>query len=190
MARPKKPGGKRERLVEAAARLAQRQGYRRTTLADIATESGVQLGNVYYYFRTKDDIGEAVLQHREGEFAFVRQHMDALPTPLERLLAFVDRTIASAPVVAESGCPMGSLSAEFAKDGGGLAERAKSLLGEPMAWMAEQFGAMGAADPEGLALQLQSSLQGASLLTQTSRNPALLEREGCRLRKWLEGLAA
>ena len=53
--------GKRARLVEAAVNLAYRQGYTRTTIADIAKESGVPLGNVYYYFKTKDDIATAIL---------------------------------------------------------------------------------------------------------------------------------
>ena len=49
-------GGKRERLVGAACDLVYRLGAERTTLADIARAADVPLGNVYYYFRTKDDI--------------------------------------------------------------------------------------------------------------------------------------
>jgi AcrR family transcriptional regulator len=182
---------KRERLIDAAIKLAYDQGYRRTTLADIAGESGVPLGNVYYYFRTRDDIGEAIVLHREGQFARLRRRLDALPTPADRLTAFVDVTIENAPNVARSGCPMGSLSAELLKDGGALAGRCKTILSEPMAWMEEQFRAMGhVGDAASLALQLQSALQGASLLTQNFGDPSLLEREGARLKSWLRSLAA
>jgi TetR/AcrR family transcriptional repressor of nem operon len=190
LARQRNRGDKREKLVEAAVSLAYRQGYRRTTLADIAEESSVPLGNVYYYFRTKDDIGEAILACRAGQFAALRERLDALPTPLDRLSAFVDVTIDNAPNVARSGCPMGSLSAELLKDGGALAERANALMAEPMAWMEAQFRAMGRASEAGdLALQLQSAQQGASLLTQSYRDPALLRREGTRLKAWLRTLA-
>jgi hypothetical protein len=84
---------------------------------------------------------------------------------------------------------MGSLSAELLKDGGALATRSNALFAGPMAYMAEQFVALGhASDADDLALQLQSSLQGASLLAQSFRDPGLLEREGRRLIAWLAAL--
>jgi TetR/AcrR family transcriptional regulator, transcriptional repressor for nem operon len=189
LAKQKKPGSKLDRLVAAAVALAYRQGYRKTTLADIARDSGVPLGNVYYYFKTKDDIGGAVLQHRESAFEAMRARLDGLPTPKARLLAFVEMTVRNAATVAKRGCPMGSLCAELLKDGGQLAKRSNVLFAEPMDWMARQFSALGHADaaPD-LALQLQSSLQGASLLTQSFRDPTLLEREGRRLKSWIEAL--
>lgn len=180
---------KRERLVLAAVELAHRQGYGRTTLADLAEEARVPLGNIYYYFKSKDDIGNAVLDHRQGEFAAMRERLGSLDAPLDRLCAFVEMTIANAPVVASRGCPMGSLTAELLKDEGELAGRAKVLLGDPMDWMAEQFTAMGHGSEAGdLALQLQSSLQGASLLAQSFGDAAPLEREGRRLLGWLKTL--
>lgn len=181
--------GKRERLVSAAVELAYRQGYRKTTLADLADESQVPLGNIYYYFKTKDDIGDAILDWRQGEFVAMRDRLSALESPLARLLAFVEMTVANAPVVAQRGCPMGSLTAELLKDGGELAARTRALMADPMAWMAEQFAAMGhEADAEDLALQLQSALQGASLLAQSFGEPEPLVREGRRLQAWLEAL--
>ncbi|MBO0730160.1 MAG: helix-turn-helix transcriptional regulator, partial [Acidimicrobiaceae bacterium] len=52
--RPK--AGKRERLVAAARDVCHRQGVEKTTLADIAEAADVPVGNVYYYFKTKDDL--------------------------------------------------------------------------------------------------------------------------------------
>ncbi len=57
----KSPIDKRTRLVDTAAKLVHEQGFNRTTLADISRESRVPLGNVYYYFRTKEAIGEALI---------------------------------------------------------------------------------------------------------------------------------
>lgn len=181
--------GKRGRLVAAAVELAYRQGYRKTTLADLADEAEVPLGNIYYYFRSKDDIGAAILDWRESEFEAMRAHLDALDTPLARLSAFVQMTMNNASTVAERGCPMGSLGAELLKDGGELALRSRALFADPMAWMEQQFAEMGQADQaEALTLQLQASLQGASLLTQSFGRADMLEREGRRLLGWLEGL--
>lgn len=182
---------KRERLVSAAVELAHRQGYRKTTLADLAEEAQVPLGNIYYYFKSKDEIGNAIVERRQSEFEAMRTRLAELETPLARLCAFVEMTIANAPVVASRGCPMGSLTAEMLKDEGEPAGRVKVLLGKPMDWMEEQFAAMGYASESGdLALQLQASLQGASLLAHSFADVAPLEREGRRLLQWLKSLDA
>lgn len=52
---------KRDDLVNATIRLALKQTFTMPALNDIALEAGVPLGNVYYYFKTKDDLIEAVL---------------------------------------------------------------------------------------------------------------------------------
>ena len=44
---------KRSRLVGAAVGLAYQNGFGATSLADIAREAKVPLGNVYYYFKTR-----------------------------------------------------------------------------------------------------------------------------------------
>lgn len=184
-----KKTSKRERLSAAAVALAYKQGYGKTTLADLAEESGVPLGNIYYYFKSRDEIGSAILDHRVGEFEGLRAHLDTLSGPRERLMGFVQMTIDNAANVAAYGCPMGSLSAELLKDGGALAERSNALFAGPMAYMAEQFTQLGHADDaDALALQLQSSLQGASLMSQSFRDPSLLQSEGARLLGWLESL--
>jgi AcrR family transcriptional regulator len=50
---------KRTRLIETAMKLAYRNGFRETSLADIAEAARVPVGNVYYYFKTKEELGEA-----------------------------------------------------------------------------------------------------------------------------------
>ncbi|TCK18145.1 TetR family transcriptional regulator [Thiogranum longum] len=44
---------KRERLISAADKLILQQGFKQNTLADIANDARVPLGNVYYYFKIK-----------------------------------------------------------------------------------------------------------------------------------------
>jgi AcrR family transcriptional regulator len=53
--------GKRERLTTAAATVLHEQGVEKTTLADIARAADVPIGNVYYYFKTKDELVEAAI---------------------------------------------------------------------------------------------------------------------------------
>src|SRR5258708_13890944 len=81
---------KRTRLVETAMKLAYRRGFRETSIADIAEAAHVPLGNVYYYFKTKDELGEAIVERRLAEFRALRDEMDRLSSPKERLFAFVE----------------------------------------------------------------------------------------------------
>ena len=61
--------GKRERLVESARALIHEQGVHPTTLAEVAKRADVPAGNVYYYFKTKDELVAAVLDGYAQEAA-------------------------------------------------------------------------------------------------------------------------
>ena len=62
---PGEHADKRTRLVDTATKLAHTQGFRETSLADIAGAAHVPIGNVYYYFKTKEELGEAVVERRQ-----------------------------------------------------------------------------------------------------------------------------
>ena len=53
---------KREKLVQSAGKLFHQVGFNQTSIADIAEDSGVPLGNVHYYFKTKADLISATLE--------------------------------------------------------------------------------------------------------------------------------
>ncbi|WP_417219528.1 TetR family transcriptional regulator [Arthrobacter sp.] len=52
--RTRKSAQTRARLQSAAVKLFARDGYRSTTMRAIAAESGLSIGNAYYYFPSKD----------------------------------------------------------------------------------------------------------------------------------------
>src|SRR3989304_9836308 len=51
----------KKEILQTACRLIHRKGFNNTSLEDILRESGVGKGNFYYYFKSKDDLGYAVL---------------------------------------------------------------------------------------------------------------------------------
>src|ERR1700726_5093444 len=114
---------KRTRLIETATKLAYRRGFRETSLADIAEAARVPVGNVYYYFKTKDELGEAVVERRLAEFRAFRDELDRLSSPKERLLAFVERIHRNREQLARGGCPLGGLCTALQKEGGSLAKK-------------------------------------------------------------------
>ncbi len=185
----KRDPAKRDRLVKAADRLVQRQGFEQTTLADIARDSKVPLGNVYYYFKTKDAIGEAVVAQRADEYGALRERWNGLPGPKDRLLAFTQMTITNRDALAKSGCPIGSLCQELHKEGGKLAEQASAMFADFLEWLETQFKELGKGDESrDLAVHLLSVLEGATLLSHSFGDPRYITRQAGRLKAWIAAL--
>src|SRR5258708_37133746 len=97
---------KRTRLIETATKLAYGRGFRETSLADIAEAARVPVGNVYYYFKTKEELAEAVVERRLEEFHAARAEWDRLSSPKERLVAFLGSGAANRVQPARGGCPV------------------------------------------------------------------------------------
>lgn len=182
------PANKRKKLVEAANDLIYKQGFRQTTLADIARASGVPLGNVYYYFKTKDALGEAVIDARLEDFRNRCKSWEKLEHPRERLLGFLEMPVELRESLAQRGCPVGSLCQELHKEQSDLTGQADSVLRAHIDWTTEQFRAMGQSEPGALAIHLIASLQGVSLLASTLGDTGVIDREVKRLREWIQNL--
>lgn len=180
---------KRVRLIEAAKVLIHRQGFNLTTLADIAQEADVPLGNVYYYFKTKVAIGVAVLEQRATEWAEMLSGWSENADPLARLMCFIQHGLDDVDVIARYGCPIGGLCQELGKQGGPLSDLAAKLLHDILGWSETQFKALGFSDKSSdLSLSLISAIQGMHLLTHTFKDPKIARRQTEQLKNWLEGL--
>src|SRR5437868_14174383 len=135
---------KRDRLVNAAKIMFYQQGVTCTTLADIAQEAQVPLGNVYYHFRTKEALLEAVIEaHVQRLQTCFAQWDRELTDPHERLLALIRWECDGASSLAYYGCPYGSLTQEIIKEDMPLVDRAVRMLQSYLDWTEEQFRQMG-----------------------------------------------
>jgi TetR/AcrR family transcriptional regulator, transcriptional repressor for nem operon len=181
--------GKRERLLAAATELLHQQGVERTTLAHIAKAADVPLGNVYYYFKTKDDVIAAVIEERVRQVtmtlaAIERGHR----SPKGRLKALVRELASQSEMVAQYGCPLGSLCSELDKRGSEPALAVPELMRLPVEWAEEQFRSLGRRDAHDLALDLLAAYEGSALLTNTMRDPGILSGAARRLERWIDTL--
>jgi len=59
---------KRKRILEAATELFIRQGYRKTSVDEVALEAGVAKGTVYLYYKTKSDLLMHAIAHEKMRF--------------------------------------------------------------------------------------------------------------------------
>jgi AcrR family transcriptional regulator len=181
---------KRQRLTAAAARVLHEQGVERTTLADIARVADVPVGNVYYYFKSKDDLVHAALSEHSAHLDELTAQLDQLPNPLDRLKALVDGWISQREVAARYGCPTGTLAVELDKRADGtLDAEAGVVIRRLLDWAEDQFRELGLSDPSDLALTLIAGYQGMSLMANALRDPEVMTREGIRLHHWLDSCA-
>ena len=180
--------GKRERLIDGAQRVIYEQGVARTTLADVAQHAKVPVGNVYYYFKTKDQLVEAAIETRAREVQEMLELAARRRTPRARLRALVRSLAGQRDDIARRGCPVGTLCSELDKCDDRLARRARDVLALPIDWAERQFRDLGRSDARDLAVALIASYQGISLIASTFRDPALMLRETRRLERWIDSL--
>ena len=182
--------GKRDRLVAGAGETIYRQGVEATTIADIAEVADVPVGNVYYYFKTKDELVAATID------AYVQEDHELLSsieqqhrTPRARLKGLVRLLVSQSDRVVLYGCPRGSLCSELEKQDNDLARACAELCGR------RSTGSSGSS----------RRWAGATLATWRSRCwrhtresrssrtpfviPQLMVREGRRLERWIDSLA-
>lgn len=178
---------KRDRLIEAADALFHQQGVSNTTLANIATLADVPLGNVYYYFKSKDSIILAVIDRRKRQLTNLFTEWNNHEDVKSRLMALVDYIGTLAEESSKFGDSLGSLCQELGKQGGAIGQAASQLMNEIIFWCEKQFKALGKSEDDSskLALNLVASLQGISLITLTFRDPQYVSRQGQYLGQWL-----
>jgi TetR/AcrR family transcriptional repressor of nem operon len=177
---------KRERLIDAASALIHDQGFARTTLADIARESSVPLGNVYYYFKTKEDLAAAVIEAHVKTLRAALDQCDQPGEPKQNLIAFLDIAKENSANIAQSGCVYGSLCQELDKARGILSSKADQTMRLLLEWSARQFEALGRTDANDLAFIYVSRLQGTNLLGHSLQDAELIERQIELLQKWVK----
>jgi TetR/AcrR family transcriptional regulator, transcriptional repressor for nem operon len=181
--------GKRERLVAAATQLLHQQGIERTTLAGIAEAADVPAGNVYYYFKTKDDVIAAVIGAHVQQIKTTLDGIDRHHrSPKSRLKAMVREFAAQSDIVADYGCPFGSLCSELGKRAGQPDSAAAELMSLPIEWAEENFRSLGRRDAHDLALDLLAAYEGSALLANTLRDSSVLSRAARRLDHWIDTL--
>lgn len=184
----------RVRLVEAAAQLFIRQGFAATGVAEILREADAGSGSLYYYFRGKEDLVPAVLEHYAGlmdRVIFVPVFARTAD-PIERVfgvLAFYRRYLAGNGCA--RGCPIGNLACELSDSHPELRERINEMFGR---WRGKVLECLDAAaerlpegtDREGLATFVLSVMEGAVMQARGGRDLKPFDQSIAHLRAYFD----
>lgn len=177
----------RDQILHAASRLIHLRGYHGTSLDDVLKESGVGKGNFYYYFRSKEELGFAIIDRLVE--AFVERTLeptfaDASADPIGQVHDFLERVLDNQRQrKCVGGCPMGNLASELSDVHEGFRQRLAAIF---LRWRARLTEALargqrvgrlrGGCDPEAIAQFVVAALEGAILLTKVTKDIAVMEQ--------------
>ena len=81
----------RQGIVDAALRVFGRSGVSSATLDDVANEAGISRGALCWYYRSKDDLLKAIIQHHES-YSSLRQALGEIELDLQNGVQLDDET--------------------------------------------------------------------------------------------------
>src|SRR5438094_2353952 len=70
---------RRQQIIEAAMQVFAQKGFRGTTTRDLATHADVNEATIFRYFKSKEELYRAIIEHKAGE------HRNLRMEELERL---------------------------------------------------------------------------------------------------------
>lgn len=176
--------GKREELLEVAARLIHQQGFNHTSLDQILQESRATKNLFYYHFKSKEELGMAILDHQaeRAQTHLFGRALQGEGDPGQRIFRLLDRILEAARASdCRGGCPIGNLALELSDIHEGFRQKTQEIfarLASQIEAVLEELRAAGrlreGVEPKELALFILANLQGARLLGKASRDPQVL----------------
>ena len=181
----------RDRIVEEADQLFYQQGFEHTSFAQIAEALGISRGNFYYHFKTKDEILDAVINHRLTRTHAMLEHWEIEgDTPLDRIRSFINILVMNQAKIKQHGCPVGTLSMELTKLSHSSREHANELFTLFRIWLSRQFEQLGHhKHADELAMHLLSLSQGVATLYSAFQDDEFINNEVARIQDWLTAIA-
>lgn len=175
---------RRTKIIDAATALIHRKGYQQTSIDDVIHEAGLcGKAHFYHYFKSKEELGYAVVQH--GFEVYGEQGLqilrDPMVEPLDRLNRYIDFEVSWAlQAECRGGCLFGNLATEMADEHEGFRERLGMVFER---WSSQLQAALWEARPQlrddvdiaRMARFIIATLEGALLMGRVTRDRSQLQ---------------
>ena len=176
----------REKILTVGLRVVHAHGFGNTSVRDIVQAAGVPQGSFTNHFASKEAFGVEIIDlYFSHTSEVIRQTLrnDAL-SPLDRLRSFIDtKTGRSRQNNMRDGCLLGNFAAEASDHSESIRLRLLEVFAAERASIADCLRSAVQAGEVSSELAcdevagfIVSSLQGASLIAKTERDPVALER--------------
>jgi len=174
----------REHILDAAGRLIHLRGFHNTSVDDILRESGVGKGNLYYYFKSKDELGYAALDRtlERIQEEVLEKVFSTGVDPWTQLNRFLDYPVERAHREGcGGGCPLGNLALEMSDVHEGFRTRlseafsqVRSKIQETLERARGEGTLRNGTDAARLAHFIIAGLEGAFMLGKLHRDTDLI----------------
>jgi TetR/AcrR family transcriptional repressor of lmrAB and yxaGH operons len=181
----------RDRLLDAAVDLLQRQGYHGTGLNELLERSGAPRGSLYHYFPGgKEQIGaEAIARAGDQVAAAIDHLLRTKPTVAEAVDALAGLLAAGLEASAfERGCPVATTALEVTLRSEPIRAAVQASFDRWLAPLREGLQEAGFAPDEAArrADLTIAALEGALVLARARQNADVLREAGRQLRPLLQ----
>ena len=175
----------KEHIIEAASRLMHLRGFNHTSIDEVLKESGVGKGNFYYYFKSKEELGYAIIESNLKRFSdhVMRKAFGNHKDALDQVDDFLDIILeVQRQRNCAGGCPLGNMAMELSDIHEGFRRKFQGVFedwGVQLATVLHKGKAdrrlSDNADPEVLSQFLVASVEGGILLTKVKKDIRVLE---------------
>jgi TetR/AcrR family transcriptional regulator, transcriptional repressor for nem operon len=187
----------KERIIEAAAPVFNRNGYTGTSLSDLMEATGLQKGGIYRHFKSKEELAVAAFDYAWNVARQVRWfEVDKTPGAIAKLQKFVANFVERRTGTVPGGCPVLNTAVDSDDGNPVLREHVRKALRQwvkrirdIIAGGIEKQEIRKDVDPQAVATMLISSLEGAIMMTRLQESVQPLEQVRDYLNGFLESLA-
>jgi len=185
------PPSSRERLLDTAVDLLQRQGYHGTGLIELLERSGAPRGSLYHHFPGgKEQIGAEAVARAGGQVAGAVAHLlrarPSVPDAVEALAGLLAAGLEASEY--QRGCPVATTALEVTPCSEPIRAAVQASFESWLAPLRERLEATGFG-PEQAAQRADltiAALEGALVLARARQNADVLREAGRQLRPFLQ----
>jgi TetR/AcrR family transcriptional repressor of nem operon len=186
----------RGRIIETAKTLFHMSGFTNTSMDDIVRESGITKGNLYYYFSSKEELGNAVIEQWISDAFSKKLYFSKKGDPVRQILTMFHRVEKEIKTMeCRGGCPFGNFAVEVSDLHDGLRkklEEAFSMWVKQLEDFFEGYRRRGVlrsdVNSKSAARFVVATLEGGILLSKVKRNVQVFKNCTDMMRQFLEGL--
>ncbi|GMQ56537.1 TetR/AcrR family transcriptional regulator [Vallitalea sediminicola] len=164
---------KKEAIVLTAARLIHEHGYHHVGIKSILDELNIPKGSFYYYFKSKEDLGIAIIELYIRDTSDCLDHCEKNLKGLKKFFnIFFNRLI---ELSLRRGCPVGNLILELADENELFRVKLMEWYSVVKTWSIEVLTNENIDDPEDKAKALFAAFEGTMLVSKLEKDKTHFE---------------
>ena len=188
----------KQSLLDAAESLMLKQGYAATSVESICQCAQLTKGSFFHYFKSKDDLGQAVLkrfccrsEEKIQEACCNQNEKD----PLSRIYGYIDHIIKMSRDPALKGCLVGTFAQELSDTHPQIRllceqsfTKSAKFFHESLREAKKKYAPKSQIDVDSLSEYFLAVFEGSLILARAKRNKKIIEESMQHLKRYIKSL--